>query len=471
MKSSYIQKYLHSSSKTLLQSLKNKQFKDGFTIVELLIVIVVIGILAAITIVAYNGIQQRANLANLKIDMSSAAKTLENANTSGGAYPATLTIAALRSSPGTTYQYTYTSSGNTYCLTGTNNGVAYTVSTATPTPAVGVCPGHTPPVVLVNNGVVTTFAGSGATGLVDGPGVSAMFLNPIGLAVDASGTIYVADPGNNSIRKITTAGVVSTFAGSTQGSANGTGTGAQFYRPYGVVVDASGTVYVTDTYNNLIRKITSAGVVTTLAGSGALGFADGTGASAVFRTPIGLTIDTSGNLYVADNNRIRMISTSTGVVTTFAGSGVAGFADGTGSSAQFNTPWGIAIDTSGNFYVSDYNNNRIRKLTSAGVVTTLAGSGVAGFADGTGSGAQFNNPFGVAIDSSGTIYVGDGSNMRVRKVTSAGIVTTLAGSGVQGFADGTGTSAQFNAPYGITVDSSGAVYVADYTNNRIRKIQ
>ena len=321
-----------------------------------------------------------------------------------------------------------------------------------------------------NGGVVTTLAGS-TIGFVDGTGSSAQFNYPFGVAVDSSGTVYVGDYGNHRIRKITPAGVVTTLAGSgTPGFADGTGSSAQFNYPRGVAVDSSGTVYVADSSNHRIRKITSAGVVTTLAGSTA-GFADETGSIAQFNGPFSVAVDSSGTVYVADtnNNRIRKI-TSAGVVTTLAGSGTQGFADGTGSAAQFYNPYGVAVDSSGTVYVGDIYNQRIRKITSTGVVTTLAGSGTAGFADGTGSSAQFSYPYGVAVDSSGTVYVGDDGNSRIRRITSAGVVTTLAGS-TAGFADGTGSAAQFHSPIGVAVDSSGTVYVADYYNHRIRKIQ
>ena len=267
--------------------------------------------------------------------------------------------------------------------------------------------------------------------------------------------------------------MVTTFAGSgVAGYADGSGNVAQFYHPGGLAVDSSGTVYVADSANQRIRKITSAGIVTTLAGSGVAGNADGTGSAAQFYYPNGVAVDSSGTVYVADytNNRIRKI-TAAGVVTTLAGSGVAGYADGIGSAAQFTNPAGMAIDSSGTLYVADTNNHRIRKITAAGVVTTLAGSGVAGNADGIGTAAQFNGPFAVIVDSSGTLYVADTNNQRIRKVTSAGAVTTLAGSGIASFADGTGSAAMFNYPMGIAVDASGTLYVGDSSTNRIRKIQ
>ncbi len=323
-------------------------------------------------------------------------------------------------------------------------------------------------------GVVTTLAGTaGAAGSTDGTGAAARFNTPYGLAVDASGNVYVADKVNDTIRKITPAGVVTTPAG-TAGQVGSTN-GGLFNAPVGVAVDASGNLYVADSRNDTIRKITAAGVVTTLAGSaGSAGSTDGTGAAARFNTPLGVAVDASGNVYVADsaNDTIRKI-TAAGVVTTLAGTaGQAGSADGTGAAARFKTPYGVAVDSSGNVYVADTGNDTIRKITPAGVVTTLAGTaGAAGSTDGTGAAARFRNPLGVAVDSSGNVYVADSTNDTIRKITPAGVVTTLAGTaGAAGSTDGTGAAARFNSPCGVAIDASGNVYVGDQTNDTIRKI-
>ncbi len=328
--------------------------------------------------------------------------------------------------------------------------------------------------------VVTTLAGQAAgSGSADGTGSAARFNSPLGVALDNAGKVYVGDAGNNTIRKITApGGVVTTVAGSpgVTGSADGTGSAALFNGPSGLAVDSSGTIYVADSGNNTIRKITSGGVVTTLAGSpGVTGSADGTGSAAQFNVPKGVALDNAHNvLYVVDgqNHTIRKITIPGAVVTTLAGqAGNPGSADGTGSAAQFNTPRGVAVDSAGNVYVGDTFNRTIRKIDSAGNVSTLAGlAGHNGDADGTGSAARFGQPRGVAVDSAGNVYVGDSFNEMIRRITPAGIVTTLAGSAgnVSGSADGTGSAAMFNLPYGVAVDTSGNVYVADFGNNTIR---
>ena len=320
--------------------------------------------------------------------------------------------------------------------------------------------------------VVTTLAGSGAYGSADGTGTAATFYTPQGVAVDSSGNVYVADRVNNKIRKITPTGEVTTFAGSgALGSDDGPGAAATFFRPNGVAVDLSRNVYVADSGNNKIRAITPASVVSTLAGSGAIGSEDGPGAEATFGWAVGVAADSSGNVYVADSgsNKIRKIAAG-GVVTTLAGSGAGGSADGSGDVATFSEPSGVAVDSSGNVFVADTDSHKIRKIAPGGVVTTFAGSGAPGSADGTGTAATFTLPFGVAVDSSMNVFVADSGNNKIRKITPAGVVSTLAGSGAYGSADGIGTAATFYAPSGVAVDSSGHVYVADSGSNKIRKI-
>src|SRR5688572_23639927 len=310
-------------------------------------------------------------------------------------------------------------------------------------------------------GTVSTLAGNGTLGFAEGTGTTARFYQPTGLAFDAGGNMYVADNQNHRIRKITPAGVVSTFAGSgTSGFADGSGTAAQFNGPFGVAVDVDGNVYVADTYNYRIRKITPAGVVTTLAGNNNYGFVDGAGAGALFYLPKGVAVDPAGNVYVADenNHRIRKV-TPAGTVTTLAGS-TGGSTDGNVSAAQFHTPGGIAIDADGNLYVCDTGNHRIRKITPAGVVSTLAGS-TQGITDADGSAARFNKPTGVVVDGDGNVYVADDDNERVRKVTSSGTVSTIAGGFLGGFTDGVGEDAQFRSPTGIALDDAGKIYIAD----------
>jgi sugar lactone lactonase YvrE len=333
---------------------------------------------------------------------------------------------------------------------------------------------------------VTTIAGGVLDGSADGTGTDARFRGPSGIAIDSVGNLYVADSVNNSIRKITLGGVVTTFAGSTSSGwdyADGTGTGARFRSPGGITIDSAGNLYVADTYNHNIRKITPGGVVTTIAGiiggdEDDGGYANGMDANARFERPKGITIDSAGNLYVADsgNNNIRKI-TPEGVVTTFVGStsggyGGEGYADGTGADARFNHPEGITIDSAGNLYVTDSGNNNIRKITPAGVVTTFAGSTSGGFTssgytDGTGTDARFGGLSDITIDSAGNLYVADTGNKIIRKITAGGVVTTIVGDfGNHGF----GSYAWFGSPSGITIDSAGNLYVTDSINHNIRKL-
>jgi len=341
----------------------------------------------------------------------------------------------------------------------------------------------------------TTVAGSvGTAGEVDGTGSAAQFSSPYGMAVDGSGNIYVTDEIGNTIRQITPAGVVTTLAGSpgVTGSSDGVGSSAQFNHPYGIAVDLSGNLYVADTYNCTIRKIiptvvggTTTWTVTTFAGdaanassAAAFGHDDGTGTAASFFDPTSVAVDGSGNVYVADseNYDIRKI-TPGGVVTTLAGVPEnPGDTDGTGSDARFDRPTGVAVDGSGNVYVSDTVNNLIREISPAGAVTTLAGiygAGIYGsrpYIDGNVSVAQFTEPAGIAVDGSGNLYIADPVEDTVRKLTPAGELTTVGGvPDVRGSTNGTGANAKFNSPFYVAVDAGGNVYVSDAGNDTIRK--
>src|SRR5262249_41246831 len=276
---------------------------------------------------------------------------------------------------------------------------------------------------------------------------------PTGVAVDSGGNAYVADLFNHTIRKLTPAGVVTTFAGvaESSGSTDGTGSAARFLAPAGLAIDSAGSLSVADAGNHTIRRITPAGVVSTLAGAAGLpGAADGTGSAARFRTPRAVTVDAAGNIYVADtsNQTIRKV-TPAGVVTTFAGSaGSDGSVDGTGSGARFRGPDGIAVGLGGNIYVADTSNHTIRRIAPVGVVSTLAGvAGSPGSGDGTGSGARFSLPTGVAPDSAGNVYVTDGGNSVIRRITPAAAVSTVAGLAAStGSVDGIGAAARFYLP-------------------------
>jgi sugar lactone lactonase YvrE len=319
---------------------------------------------------------------------------------------------------------------------------------------------------------VSTFAGSGNYGFAEGEAKSAAFYEPYDVAADANGNVYVADWRNTRIRKITAAGIVSTLAGNgDHGYADGNGSTAKFYNPEGIATDDQGNVFVADTYNNRIRKITNSGVVSTIAGSGVSGYEEGNGTTAKFAKPTGITTDGQGNLFVTDrfNYRIRKI-TSAGIVSTIAGNGIRGFANGNSTTGMFNDPIGIVVDSRQNIYVADAGNNRIRKVTPTGDLSTFAGSGEEGIADGNGSVAKFSGPYGIGIDAQDNIYIADAGNNCIRKITPSGVVSTLAGSLFSGYEDGKGSSAKFNSPFGVKTDKQGNVYVADWGNNRIRKI-
>ena len=278
--------------------------------------------------------------------------------------------------------------------------------------------------------------------------------------------LMLAGCGSSETEKVPVWTQMKVFAGvpSSPGSTDGTGSDARFNIPWGVAVDKSGNIYVAECLSSTIRKITPAGVVTTLAGeAGSQGSTDGAGAAARFNFPWGVAVDEFGNVYVADtnNNIIRKI-TPAGVVNTFAGeAGSQGSTDGTGAAARFVLPTGVAVDGFGNVYVTDIGNYTIRKVTSAGVVTTLAG---------TAGSHSFTWPTGVAVDGFGNVYVTDSGDYTIKKITPAGVVTTLAGeAGSPGSRDGSGSVARFNFPWGVAVDRFGNLYVADANNDIIRR--
>ncbi|KIA92333.1 hypothetical protein OC25_16740 [Pedobacter kyungheensis] len=337
--------------------------------------------------------------------------------------------------------------------------------------SVNLSPVNSGGAVAAGGVTASTFAGANASGVSNGSGSAAYFNNPLGTAVDLSGNVYVADAGNHLVRKISPSGVVSTLAGiGYAGYADGTGTAAQFQHPSALAVDASGNVFVSDQQNHRIRKITPSGVVTTFAGSGSAGSANGMGTAASFSSPIGLAFDASGNLYVADygNHKIRVISPS-GIVANYAGSGAAGSTNGTLSSASFRNPMGLAFDASGTLYVADRLNHLVRKI-SGGTVSTLAGSGSIGSSNGTGTAASFNYPNGVAVDVSGNVYVADQQNNMVRKITSSGVVSSYAGMTSAGTVNGTGSVIRFNSVYGLSIDGQGNLFVAENASHNIRKV-
>jgi sugar lactone lactonase YvrE len=313
------------------------------------------------------------------------------------------------------------------------------------------------------------FAGdTNTSGSLDGTGSAARLNGASGVATDSAGNVYVADTGNHTIRKITPAGLVSTLAGTAglSGSVDAAGAAARFNTPRGVATDSADNVYVADSGNNTIRKITPAGVVSTLAGTaGSSGSTDAAGAAARFSVPDGVATDSAGNVYVADsgNHTIRKI-TAAGAASTLAGTaGSPGSTDAAGPLARFNFPRGVATDSANNVYVADTNNHTIRKITPAGVTSTLAGTaGSAGTIDGLGAAARFNAPNGVATDSANNVYVADTNNNTIRKVTSAGTVTSVAGlAQTAGFTPGP-LPGLLSAPFGVAI-SGTSLYLTQST--------
>jgi sugar lactone lactonase YvrE len=328
--------------------------------------------------------------------------------------------------------------------------------------------------VLLPSGMVSTVAGSPArAGARDGSGEQSSFFHPHGLAIGRDSSVIVADWGNMTIRSIDSDGLVTTIAGSARehGQRDGKGEDARFLSPGAVAVGPDGTLYVTDTWNCTIRKIADDGVVTTMAGSpGERGASDGLGSSARFDLPLGIAVDSAGHVYVADtfNNTVRKI-TPEGLVTTVAGvARASGFVDGPAASARFHWPHGIVLDPEGNAYVTERGNNRIRRISADGMVTTIAGGEWGDYRDGRGTEARFSAPAGITRDDAGNLYVADSLNGVIRKVSPQGWVTTIGGRpGVAGASDGEGEYARFQSPLGIALNN-GALYVADTDNHSIR---
>ena len=313
---------------------------------------------------------------------------------------------------------------------------------------------------------VTTFAGSATAGYADGQGQGAMFNNPQGVVADSQGNIYVADSFNNYIRKITPDGTVTTFAGNgTAGYADGPAASAEFYGPAGLNIDGQGNLIVSDVGNNVIRKIDATGNVTTYTGSGNAGYNGGTdNAFVYYNNPIDAAVTADGTMYIADkgNNAIRKVTPLAALVSTLAGNRTAGFVDTIGTVAYFNQPSAIAIDGSGNAFVADLGNYALREVSPAGRVTTLAGN--------PKQTKLINLPSGLAFDAGGNLFITDEGG-RILEYTKNAVLYVLAGKlNTAGYKDGTGLAALFNNPQGITVDASGNIYIADQNNNCIRKI-
>ena len=331
-----------------------------------------------------------------------------------------------------------------------------------------------------DNWIIETVAGGSSYGGDGGAATGAQLNEPQGVAVDGAGNLYIADVGNHRIHKVDAAGAISTVAGdgtSGYGGDGGPATAAQLNRPTGVAVDGAGNLYIADSENHRIRKVDAAGVISTVAGDGTRGFGGdgGPAVAAQLRSPEGVALDGAGNLYIADasNNRIRKVDAA-GVITTVAGAGTRGYSGdgGAATAAQLSFPVGVAVDGAGNLYIADSYNYRIRKVDAAGVISTVAGDGRFGGSLGDGGAAvaaRLSRPYGVALDGAGNLYIADTDNDRIRKVDAAGVITTVAGGG-SGGDGGAATAAQLFYPRGVAVDGAGNLYFADWSNYRIRKV-
>ena len=328
----------------------------------------------------------------------------------------------------------------------------------------------------VSGSNISTIAGNGTYSYSGngGPATSAQLSEPQGVAADAAGNLYIADSANHVVRKVSAAdGTISNVLG------NGSPGTSGLNSPEGVAVDAAGNLYIADTQNARVQKVSPGGTASIVAGNGTPGYGGDGGAAtgAQMNVPLGLALDSAGNLYIADfsNNRIRKVS-ATGTIGTVAGSGTAGYSGdgGAAANAQLSTPEGVAVDSAGNLYIADTGNNVIRKVTPSGFISTFAGNGLPGYSGdgGRAINAQLGNPFGLAVDSAGNLYVTDFSG-RVRKIYPDGTIGTIAGTGTRGYSGdgGPATAATLNRPSGVAVTAAGTVYVADTGNSSIRRLQ
>ena len=386
-----------------------------------------------------------------------------------------------------------TVAGNGFCCSSGDGGPATSAQLAYPRGGLAVDPSGNLYIVDTDNnrirkvspsGIITNFAGSdyvtGFTG--DGsPAASAKLASPCRIGLDASGNMYISDTGNLRIRKITQNGIITTIAGNGSLGYSGDGspaTSAQLSDPQAAAVDAAGTLYIADSGNNRLRRVGTNNIITNLAGTDSYGsfYDDGPATRAPLAFPFGVTVDTAGNLYIAEGSRIRKISTNGIIITTVAGVNVAGYSGdgGPATNAQLSWSRGIAVDASGNVYFSDTNNHRIRKVSTNGIITTFAGNGSAGYSGdgGLATSAQIDYPTAVALDGLGNLYLADTANHRIRKIARNGTITTVAGDGFQGyFGDGgPAASARLDLPLGLAVDTMGNLYIADANNRVIRKI-
>ncbi|MEU0162336.1 RICIN domain-containing protein [Streptomyces sp. NPDC006261] len=330
---------------------------------------------------------------------------------------------------------------------------------------------------------ISTVAGIGVAGFKGDNelAVTAQLNRPYGIALDSTGSLYFSDYNNHRVRKISTDGKISTVVGAGAGyrGDRGPAVSAQLNCPREVAVDAAGSVYITDAANHRVRVITTDGKIDTVAGTGTAGYSGdgGPAAGAQLNYPLGVAVDSTGILYISDhgNHRVRKISTD-GKISTVAGTGVGGFKgdDGPAVSAQLNGPYALAVDDADILYITDGNNHRVRKVAADGAISTVAGKGTAGFSGdgGPAMSAQLNLPLGVVVDSAGALYISDYNNHRVRKVSPDGKITTFAGKGTAGFGGdgGPAAAAQLNNPFGLAVDCVDTLYIADHLNNRVRKV-